>query len=156
MKLYHATYQAYLDSIFEHGLGAVQRKNWDISTDGGVCFADDMDLAISFCEVAENVSDEVLESGIVCLEVDSDCLLDELLFSDPNWKDDDCPEACFLYRGVVVPGDLKVVYDECFMERSEVGSMVKNVNVSVDIDVARKMLKVAGWNYNEINQMSDE
>ena len=115
MKLYHATYQAYLESIFELGLGARQRKNWDISTDGGVCFADDMGLAISFCETAEDVDAAVYESGVVCIEVDSGCFLDALLFLDPNWKDEENPDACFMYRGVVAPEDLKVVYEEKYI-----------------------------------------
>ena len=115
MKLFHATYWANLESIMEYGLGAVQRKNWEISTDGGVCFADDIELAISFCECAEAVDEEVFESGIVCLEVDSGCLLEELLGVDPNWKDEENPEACFLYRGVVAPENLRVLKEDYCM-----------------------------------------
>ena len=124
MKLFHATYKANLESILEHGLGAVQMKNWDISVDSGVCFADDMYLSISFCETAENVDDEIYESGIVCLEVDSGCLLDSLLCLDPNWKDAENPEVCYLYRGVVAPADLKVCWEENIENSKEVSDMI--------------------------------
>ena len=132
MKLFHATYRAYLDSILEHGLCVVQRKNWDISTDAGVCFAGDMELAISFSETAEDVDEEVYKSGIVCFEVDSVCLVDGLLGLDPNWKDEEYPEACFLYRGVVRAEDLKIVFEENIMEDKEDNRMI------VDLILDRK------------------
>ena len=132
MRLYHATYKANLVSIFENGLGAIQRKNWDISTDGGVCFADDMDLAISFCEAAENVDDEVFESGIVCLEIDSDALSEAFLFLDPNFDDVRDGPACYLYRGVIAPADLKVCWEEHIDDSKEVNNMI------VDLILDRK------------------
>lgn len=132
MKLYHATYRSNLESIFENGLGAIQRKNWDISTVGGVCFADDMDLAISFCEAAENVDDDVFESGIVCLEIDSDALSEALLFLDPNFDDAWDSSACYLYRGIIAPADLKVCWEENIEDSKEVNNMI------VDLILDRK------------------
>lgn len=112
MKLYHATYGANLESIFRLGLGALQKKNWVFTVDGGVCFADDMDLAISFCETAEDVCDEVYNSGIVCLEVDSEDLDSSLLFLDPNYHPCDGKSSCFLYRGVIAPEFCEICFDE--------------------------------------------
>lgn len=133
MKLFHATYRAHLNSIFAHGLGAVQKKNWDISVDGSVCFAEDMDLAISFCEAADKVSDEVFDSGIVCLEVDSESLMDELLFLDHNFLPGDDDDAwCFLYEGVVPPEHLKVCWKGNLKDVNEGDNMI------VDLILDRK------------------
>lgn len=128
MKLYHATYKANLESILELGLGAIQRKNWDISTDGVVCFSTDMDAAISYCETAEDVSDEVYDSGIVCLEIDSEKLNDSLLFLDSNILYEDEEEAeCYCYRGIIAPEYCKVCCDENIEEDFEVDNMSNEV-----------------------------
>lgn len=66
---YHATFNSYLSSIKKYGLGAKQNKNWDISEPGKIYWAWDPDIAISFCESAEDVSDEVYDSGIVVLSI---------------------------------------------------------------------------------------
>ena len=69
--LYHATFGAYVPSIMEHGLGAEQHKNWDFSKDGAVYLVTSPDIAVSFCEAAEETTDEIYDSGIVLFEVDA-------------------------------------------------------------------------------------
>lgn len=114
MKLYHATYRANLKSIFEHGLGGVQKKNWGISMVGYVYFSENMEMAISFCKAADCVPKEVFDSGIVCLEVDTECLMDDLLFTDPNFlvmPGEDKP-WCFMYEGIVDSSQCTICFDE--------------------------------------------
>lgn len=96
--LYHATFSARLPSIREHGLGARQFKNWEISEDGKLYFATDPYVAESFCEAAEDVENDIYDSGIVVLQVDSSCLDPELLCPDGNQK-----EECntIAYKGIV-------------------------------------------------------
>lgn len=84
MKLYHATFSAYLPSILQHGLGAVQNKNWEFNVDGAVCLAEDPEIAVSFCECAEETPSEVYNSGICCLEIDADTMDQTLLSQDAN------------------------------------------------------------------------
>jgi hypothetical protein len=104
MKLYHATYKARMPSIKEFGLGAKQFKNWiGISADGVVYFSLDPYVAESYCEVAEDVEDEVYDSGIVILCVDS-LELDECSL----WEES---EYEVVYTGVISP-ELLYVWDE--------------------------------------------
>lgn len=89
--LYHATYKRYLKSIEEHGLGGmVPQKSWEWSIDGVVCLAHDEDEAESYAEIAEiTEEDETLLDEIVVLEIDTNKLDKDLLFSDSNIKSDE-------------------------------------------------------------------
>ena len=108
MKLYHSTYVANLASIKKLGLGGKQVKNWEISRDGVVCFSSDPEVAYSFCESAEDVSDTKYDSGIVVLSVDSRYLNKSLVSLDKNNKDNTTIE----YRGIIDPRLLKLVNSE--------------------------------------------
>lgn len=99
MKLYHATYKARIESIKQFGLGAKQFKNWNISEDGKVYFAIDPYVAESYCEVAEDVEEDVYNSGIVILEVDSSNLDQRLFCRDGNQRDENC--STIAYRGII-------------------------------------------------------
>ena len=107
--LYHATFRTNLKSIKELGLGAKQRKNWEISRDNVVCFASDPDIANDFCECAEDVSDSVFNSGIIVLAVKVSDLNLKLLSRDKNILDD---SNCFVYKGIIDANKLYVISDE--------------------------------------------
>ena len=107
MILYHATYRANLKSIKELGLGARQKKNWSFSESGVVCFATDADVAYSYAETADEVSDFKYNSGIIVLAVDSSRLDVRYAGYDQNIKDEE--SQCYAYRGIVNPMDLYVV-----------------------------------------------
>ena len=134
MLLYHATYRAYLDSILENGLLCEPPHGaWSLADDYGdsvsalclcVFLAKDDDVAESFAEAANEVSDDVYDSGIVILSVDSDDLDPDLLTYDPFYHSDIENEfedpyfeeigvleqaTCFAYRGDVAPELLSVV-----------------------------------------------
>ena len=113
MKLYHATYQAYLSSIEKNGLLPDQQKNWADCASGFVYLANDKDGAISFCETAEDAPAEVFNSGICCFEIESVLLDPALLSIDPNisWKDDESP-WCFVYASQISPDVLRLCWTE--------------------------------------------
>lgn len=66
---YHATFNAYLPSIKQYGLGARQNKNWEFSEEGKTYWSNSPEVAESYCETSEEVSDEVYDSGIVILSI---------------------------------------------------------------------------------------
>lgn len=84
MWLYHATYKANINSIKKWGLGAIQNKNWNISIKNNVCLSPNPEEANSFCECAEDVLDDIYNSGIVVLATNTTNLKKELLKQDPN------------------------------------------------------------------------
>lgn len=68
--LYHAMFRAYLPSILEHGLDTcLGQRNW-ADSENDVCLADNIEVAASFCEAAEETSPMVYQSGIVVLTID--------------------------------------------------------------------------------------
>ena len=106
--LYHATFRTNLKSIKELGLGAKQRKNWEISRDNVVCFASEPDIANDFCECAEDVSDFVFNSGVIVLAVKSLDLDPKLLSRDRNILDE---LTCYEYKGIIPSNKLYVISD---------------------------------------------
>lgn len=122
VKLYHATYCANLEGIMEQGLVPGKRKNWRDCEDGFVYLATDPEVAVDFCEAAEDVPDEVYESGICCFEVDSGVLDGKRLVADPNMlEDDEIESGCFAYVGKIPFNDLVLVYREGALAGPEVG-----------------------------------
>lgn len=108
MWLYHATFRSNLKSIKENGLGAKQPKNWDFSTDGVVCLCSDPDVAFSFCECADHVSESKYNSGIVVLLVDGRQLDRANFGTDCNIKENTPGIMHFIYKGVI-PSNLLYV-----------------------------------------------
>ena len=79
--LYHATYEALIPSIKRTGLDSREGElSWEFSIPGTVYLANDPDVAESYAEAAEEVSDEVYDSGIVVLKVASKDLDIDKLF----------------------------------------------------------------------------
>lgn len=59
--LYHATFEHHLPSIMQHGLGAMGKRNFEISRHGVVYLSDDPDAAEAYVLNAQfNIGDQVL------------------------------------------------------------------------------------------------
>lgn len=100
--IYHATFRQNLSSIKKYGLGAKQPKNWDFSRDGAICFSINPDVAYSYCECADEVSNTKYESGIVVLAFKE--FNKYKLFKDNKAKD------CLRAKNIIIsPNDLYVV-----------------------------------------------
>ena len=100
MKLYHATYTANVASIIQKGFLINQRKSWADCADDYIYLSDDPEVSISFCEIAEDVTDEIYSSGICCFEINSNSLDKNLLFADPNILDaSEESSSCYAYAG---------------------------------------------------------
>ena len=98
--LYHTTYEALIPSIKRTGLDSREGElSWEFSIPGTVYLSNDPDVAESYAEAAEEVSDEVYDSGIVVLKVASKDLDIDKLFDDSNVQDDF--SDTFEYRGVI-------------------------------------------------------
>ena len=82
--LYHATYGLYLDNIKRDGyIKGGLHDNYGFSNKV-ICLSPDIDGAGCFAEAADNVSDEVYDSGIFVLKVDTDKLDKNMFQPDRN------------------------------------------------------------------------
>lgn len=111
MKLYHATFNAYVDSIMKSGLQGGLSKNYPDSEPHLVYLATDMETAISFCEIAEP-ADDIYDSGICCFEVTLDEASRAKLIYDPNIIDSDIYKCYYAYPGTIPPELLKLCKEE--------------------------------------------
>lgn len=110
MTLYHATFAANLPGIKKYGLGHPSKKlSWSFSDPTVTCFVNDIDAAESFCEEADNVSEDVYNSGIIILAIDDSEI--KTLFPDENIIDDyDVHTAIFVCTNEIIPfNKLKIV-----------------------------------------------
>ena len=97
--LYHATYKPLLKKIKEKGLDTSDsRKAWDDSIPGYVYLAKDPDVAASYAESSEMVSDTWLEQ-IIVLTIDATQLDKDKLFIDQNVQDNE--GDTIEYRGII-------------------------------------------------------
>ena len=115
--LYHATYLAYYQSIREKGLIPGCRKSWTISKNNVVYLAPTLELACSFAETAEDVSEETYASGIICLGIPYTSLNETLLQNDENFRDD----GCFCYNGRIPPEDLFIMAPSVWVSKKILG-----------------------------------
>lgn len=109
MVLYHATFCANLNSIEKNGLGGAGKKiNWEeVSSPEYTYFTNDLDYAVSFCEAAPDVDDDIYDSGIVVLAVESDVTIFE---KDENIKDEDDASIVVLKTKYIIPfSKLKII-----------------------------------------------
>ena len=103
--MYHATFRANLASIKQFGLGAKQPKNWEFSQDGVLCFSSNPDIAYSFCECADDVSESKYNSGIVVLA--TPYMPGYVMMEDMNCQGQ---QSCFCMKGIgIKPTALYVV-----------------------------------------------
>ena len=86
-KLYHATFMVNKLSIMQEGLVIGKKRSWGGQVDENyVYLANDPDVAYDFCECADDVDEDIYDSGIVVFEIDTSKLdIDkDSLFPDPN------------------------------------------------------------------------
>lgn len=110
--VYHATYRHLLDSILEHGLGHPDHRPqsmWNDSDASKVYLAENIDVALSFAETAEQAEDDWLDNVVViCIRTDK---LDLSKISlDPNIQDN--TGDYFIYDGVIQRDAMKRVLDD--------------------------------------------
>ena len=87
--LYHATYKPLLKKIKEHGLNTtMSKKNWEDSKPGVVYLAVDPDVAESYAETNDVVSDDWLDQ-IIILKIDTSKLDKQKIKPDSNVRNDD-------------------------------------------------------------------
>ena len=83
--LYHATYKAYKSNIKSGGLKInPKHRNWTDSKKGTIYLAINPDIALSYAETSETVSDKVYNSGIVVYKVNKKHLDLNKLKKDKN------------------------------------------------------------------------
>jgi hypothetical protein len=104
--LYHATYRPLLRRIKKQGLDSnLGKKNWDFSINGYIYLAIDPDIAESYAESSEEVSEDWLDE-IIILVIDTDKIDKSKLFIDKNVKDNE--GDTLEYRGIISPDALKI------------------------------------------------
>lgn len=97
--VYHATFKSNLCSIKITGLEPGHERNWEGSK-SVICFSTDPDVAHSYCECAEKVSDHKYDSGIVVLAVPKTVLVPALVGLDTNNLE---RAQSFEYKGTIPP-----------------------------------------------------
>lgn len=111
-KLYHATYAPLIKKIKKEGLGGPSaRKKWEDSKKGVTYWATDPEIAYSYAESSEMVSDDWLDE-IVVFECDIENFDLHKLFVDKNvLLDNDCDidEVTFEYHDIMDFNKLRIV-----------------------------------------------
>jgi len=98
---YHATFNASLPSIKRKGLDTRGVDlAWEDSQAGIVYLSDDPEVAASYAEAAENISDEIYDSGIVILHIPRKNLDDNKLHDDRNVRSKDHSQT-YEYHGTI-------------------------------------------------------
>lgn len=98
--LYHATYNAYIDSIMSEGIIPGKHSNWECMINNNCVYLEtNKDRAIDFCEVADNVTDDIYNSGISVLFIDTSKLDKSKFEKDLNMIDDE--ETTIAYNGII-------------------------------------------------------
>ena len=74
-----------------------------------VYLATDQDVAESYCESAEDVDDDVYDSGIIVLKIDTSKLDENKFIKDPNLVlDEEDLEETIAYNGIIQPSAIKL------------------------------------------------
>ena len=105
--LYHATYKALLPLIKRDGLDTRKAAlAWEDSKPGIVYLANAPNVAESYAETADEVSDEIYDSGIVVLEIPTKGLDISKLHDDRNVRGN-APSDTFEYHGQILWSRIK-------------------------------------------------
>lgn len=102
MILYHATFGCYIPAIESEGLlsrsdgNTADNWGWGTEYTDEIFLSDDRDVAASYCESADDVPDEVYNSGIYIVEVDVD---DDNVEGD-KWADF---QSSYVHHGAIYP-----------------------------------------------------
>jgi len=111
-KLYHATFGAYLKSVNEEGLITDRNKTYVDCKPGYVYLTEQKDNAISFCEAADDIPEEIHKSGVYCFEVDMTTVDKSLAILDPNILDIEFYEEgqrAYAFKGNIPKGSITLI-----------------------------------------------
>lgn len=106
---YHATFGKYVPLILVEGLvphsDGNDNDNWGWGTEFGdeIFLSDDVDVAASYCEAADNVPDDAYNTGIFIVEVALD---EEDVEPDPFVR----TPSSFVFHGTVTPDHIVDIY----------------------------------------------
>jgi len=111
--LYHATFKVHLESIQQRGLDPNFEgitKCWE-DCENGIYLHVDPYVAMSYPETVDNpgVTDELYDSGIIVLEIDTTSLDQSLFVQDPNIQPPDDIDS-FLYKGIIPFGNVRQIF----------------------------------------------
>lgn len=104
MKLYHATFRQYLESIKEYGLGGnITKRNHDISNEEVLVYLseDYEECEIMISEADPIISGELTMDDVILLEVCSDDLDGMFLYPDANLNNWDEGTTSWEYLKVI-------------------------------------------------------
>ena len=107
--LYHATYKALLPAIKKTGLDTRKAAlAWEDSKPGIVYLSNNPDVAESYAETSEEVSDEIYDSGIVVLKIPVKGLGINKLHDDRNVRGDE-PSNTYEYHGHIPWDNIELI-----------------------------------------------
>ncbi len=107
--LYHATYGTKLKSIKRFGLKRNCKQSWVGCKSGRVYLSSDADVAYSYAETTEDISDDDYNSGIFILCINESSLDMSKLARDSNIIDNGYDSCCFEYAGDIKPSKLGII-----------------------------------------------
>lgn len=150
MKLYHATYGVYLDSILKKGLIPNYKTNWDFSG-RYIYLTSDPDIAQDFAETADMAPEEYL-NDIVILEIDIKDLDENKLRLDDNITQDEDNEEPYSFQYIdIIKPELLTVYDR-IKEETKVKQFDKAlVNYYVNIGLSERLAPIIKQYRSEID-----
>ena len=117
-KLYHATYERFLKSIQQKGLGNTTQTMYEDSKPGVVYLANEPEVAESYAECSDwyEEQDEADDLDIIIIEVDTDKLDLNKLYVDENvLLDDDEENATWEYHGIIPWEACRIFYFESYI-----------------------------------------
>lgn len=121
--VYHATFRSNLQGIRKKGLEPGHTKNWADSKPNVICLSSNPDIAYSYCESAEEVSEVKYGSGIVMLAIPIVSLNTAFIRLDSNIRMNN--SECYEYGGRI-PSELIYV---CSSSRGIIGPLATTKRV---------------------------
>lgn len=106
--LYHATYKPLLSSIKQHGLGGIgsEKKKWEDSKPGVVYLALDKNVAESYAESSDEVSEDWLDE-IIILKINTKTLDKKKFSIDRNVQNNEGETV--EYAGIIPFSEIEVL-----------------------------------------------
>tara|TARA_R110002153_G_scaffold36023_11_gene106896 strand:+ start:911 stop:1294 length:384 start_codon:yes stop_codon:yes gene_type:complete len=111
-KMYHATYNYYLESILAFGLmSKPENRNFEFSRDETVCLAFESGFAESCTENSDTAEEREEEQNytdvsIVVIEIDTTLLDKRKFMNDRNMRDNG---ISLEYNGIIPPTSMKII-----------------------------------------------
>jgi len=139
---YHGTYNAWLPSIKKFGLSPEHSKPvWDFSKEGVVYLTDDYWDAEAYAENADEVSDEVHDSGIVVLKVTGSKISPDKIHLDKNQSEGNTNE----YHGIIPWEAIEVANESEELENTNLGADTNLEEAGGSHSDAKEMKKAIRW-----------